>query len=184
MPRLRFLILCALGGFLLVSGLFLWNTKYLTGLKLGALKNMLPANVDMRLSNLILSESGENGRQLSINAVTAHYYKEEDYFILKDITATIASAGRAYLVTAKNGHYTPDQKLVILTGKVRTEDNQGHVLTSDRLDLDMDRGTLTSQEAFCLEDPNLYLRGRRFVYNTKTGTLDADGRILFMIVDS
>ncbi|MDR1084426.1 MAG: LPS export ABC transporter periplasmic protein LptC [Deltaproteobacteria bacterium] len=184
MPRLRFIILCTLGGFLLVSGIVLWNTRHLTGVKLGALKNMLPANVNMRLSNLILNEAGENGRQLAINAVTAHYFKEEDYFLLQDISASITAADNTYLVTAQNGRYTPEDKLVVLTGQVRTEDNLGHVLTSTRLDLDMNNGTLTSQGAFCLEDPSLNLSGQSFVYNTKTGTLEVSGRILFLAASS
>jgi LPS export ABC transporter protein LptC len=142
---------------------------------------MLPANVDMRLSNLILNEAGENGRKLSVNAQTAQYFKEGDYFILKEITASIISAENTFLVTAENGRFTPDQKLVVLTDQVRTEDKLGRVLTGTQLDLDMVDGILTSKDAFCLEDPKLSLSGQSFVYNTKTGTLDVDGRILFMI---
>ncbi|MDR1576610.1 MAG: LPS export ABC transporter periplasmic protein LptC [Deltaproteobacteria bacterium] len=181
MLRLRFIILCAIGGFILFSSFLLLNTRYLTGLKLGALRNMLPANVDMRLSNLVLNEAGENGRRLALNATTAHYFKEEDYFLLNDVTANIESETQKFLVTAETGRYEPDKKAVTLTGAVRAVDNQGRVLSSSRLDLDMDKGVLTSLGAFCLEDPSLSLSGVGFVYNTKTGLLDVEGRILFMI---
>ncbi|MDR1608844.1 MAG: LPS export ABC transporter periplasmic protein LptC [Deltaproteobacteria bacterium] len=181
MPRLRFAILCAIGGFILIAGFLLLNSRFFTGLKLGALRNMLPANVDMRLSNLILNEAGENGRRLALNATSAHYFKVEDYFLLNDITAKIDSPEQNLLVTAEAGRYDPKKKAVILTGKVRAVDNQGRVLTSSRVELDMTQGALTSLGEFCLEDPDLSLSGQGFVYNTKTGVLNVDGRILFMI---
>jgi LPS export ABC transporter protein LptC len=142
---------------------------------------MLPANVDMRLSNLVLNETGESGRTMSLNAATAHYFKEENYFLLNDITASVISEDTNLLVFADEGRYAPDQKAVVLTGHVRTEDQEGHVLTSSRLDLNMDSATLTSQGNFCLEDPALSLTGQSFVYNSKTGVLDVNGRLLFMI---
>jgi LPS export ABC transporter protein LptC len=181
MPRLRFIILCAIGGFALVSGFLLLNAKYLTGVKLGALKNMLPANVDMRLSNLVLNEAGENGRLIYLNATSAHYFKEEDYFLLNDVTAKVASENATILVTAEKGRYAPDSKEVVLTGQVRTVDNAGRVLTSSQLDLSMESGILESHGVFCLEDPRLSLSGQSFVYNSKTGVLEVDGRLLFMI---
>jgi LPS export ABC transporter protein LptC len=165
----------------LVSGFLLLNTRYLTGVRLGALRNMLPANVDMRLSNLVLNEAGENGRLLSLSAVSAHYFKQEDYFLLNDILAKIASDDRTYLVNAQTGRYSPELKKITLTGAVRTEDDQGHVLTSSWMELDMGSGVLKSQETFCLEDPKLSLSGTSFVYNTKTGVLEVEGRILLMV---
>jgi LPS export ABC transporter protein LptC len=157
------------------------NARYLTGVKLGALKNMLPANVDMRLMNPVLNEAGENGRRLALNASSAQYFKEEDYFILNDVSAKVASEDRVLSVVAENGRYSPEGKMVVLTGQVRTEDNEGRVLTSSRLALNMDSGVLTSQEEFCLEDPRLSLSGRGFVFNSKTGVLEVEGRILLMI---
>ncbi|MDR0548339.1 MAG: LPS export ABC transporter periplasmic protein LptC [Deltaproteobacteria bacterium] len=180
MTRVRFIILCAFFGFILVSSFLLINTR-LTGARLGALKNMLPANVDMRLSNLVLNEAGENGRRLALNAASAQYFKREDLFVLSDVAALVASESGTLNVKAEQGRYAPEQKKVVLSGQVRTEDDEGRILTGSKLALNMDDGILTSQEEFCLEDPRLSLSGRGFVYNSRTGVLEVEGRILFMI---
>ncbi|MDR2199918.1 MAG: LPS export ABC transporter periplasmic protein LptC [Deltaproteobacteria bacterium] len=181
MSRLRFLILCLLGGFVVVLGLLLWNAKNLSGVRLGALKNMLPTNVDMRLSTLDLSEIGEGGRSINLAADTANYFKEQNYFILTGIRADISSADEIYTVTAENGRYEPDLALVTLTGAVRTADSRGRILTSQRLSLDMRKGRFVSEEAFCLENPVLSLSGGRFDYDTNKGVLEVEGQVFLLL---
>jgi LPS export ABC transporter protein LptC len=181
MSRARFLILCSLAGFVVMLGLMLWNAKNLSGFKRGALLNMLPANVDMRLGNLTLSETDGEGRAMAVKAESAHYFKEEDYFLLTNVAANIDSAGPSYAVAAKTGRYEPKDKLVVLTGAVRASDSLGRVLTSGGLDLDMDGGVFTSRSSFCLEDPDLSLTGQSFVYDTKNGRLEVEGRVFMLI---
>jgi LPS export ABC transporter protein LptC len=164
-----------------VLGLLLWNAKSLSGLRLGALKNMLPSNVDMRLSNAVLNEIGDGDRTISLNAVTANYFKEQNYFILSGIDAIIISSADTFKVTAENGRYEPDLKLVTLTGQVRTVDSRGRILTSERLTLDMQKGQFFSEVDFCLEDPALSLSGETFTYNTKYGRLEVDGRVFLLV---
>jgi LPS export ABC transporter protein LptC len=118
---------------------------------------------------------------MSIKAESAHYFKDEDYFLLNDVTAVILSNDITYSVAAHNGRYEPKEKLVILTGEVRTADSSGRVLTSPRMDLDMSEGTFTSQDEFCMEDPGLNLMGRSFNYDTKTGLLEVEGRVFMLI---
>ena len=184
MSRLRFLILCLLGGFVVVLGLLLWNAKSLSGLRLGALKNMLPSNVDMRLSNLILSEAGDAGKSITLNADTANYFKEQNYFILTGVDALIASTSGDFQVTAENGRYEPDLELVTLTGRVRTAGGSGRILTSERLTLDMKNSRFFSEEPFCVEDPTLSLSGQNFTYNTKAGQLEVTGQVFLLLGDA
>ncbi|MDR2442516.1 MAG: LPS export ABC transporter periplasmic protein LptC [Deltaproteobacteria bacterium] len=184
MSRIRFAILCSLVGFVIALGILLWNAKNLAGFKLGSLQNMLPANVDMRLGNLILSETGGDGRLMKIKAESAHYFKDEDYFLLSDVDADIFSKGTYYSVSALNGRYEPKEKLVILTGRVRTADSSGRILTGQKMSLDMDQGTFSSEQDFCLEDPTSSLSGKSFVYDTKTGQLEVEGRVFMLISQS
>ncbi|MDR1165602.1 MAG: LPS export ABC transporter periplasmic protein LptC [Deltaproteobacteria bacterium] len=177
MSRFRFLILCLLGGFVVVLGIILWNIQNFPGFKLGSLKNMLPANVDMRLSNLLLNEIGEGERTLALRALTANYFKDQNYFILDGINADIASAIENYAVTAANGRYEPDGGLVTLTGQVRAADSKGRILTSPRVVLNMKNGVFSSHEPFCLEDPQMNLSGQSFVYDAKNGLLEVDGQV-------
>jgi LPS export ABC transporter protein LptC len=144
---------------------------------------MLPANVDMRLGNLVLNETSPQGRSLSVVAATAQYYKEEDYFLLQDVTSNIESPGTHYVITAKNGRYEPSQKLVTLTGSVRTADNKGRIITGPRMVINMTEGTFYSNDDFCLEDPTLSLAGTSFVYYTNTGKLEVDGRVFLLITE-
>ena len=181
MPRLRFFILCLLGGFVVVLGLLIWNANKFPGFKLGSLKDMLPANVDMRLSNLVLNETGTGDRTLALEAVTANYFKDKNYFILSDIDASVLSRGEAYVVKAENARYEPDQNLVVLTGQVRAADSQGRVLTSPRVVMDMKSGSFSSAEAFCLEDPLMSLSGQSFQYDSNRGFLEVDGQVLFTV---
>jgi LPS export ABC transporter protein LptC len=162
-------------------GVLLWNAKNLSGFKLGSLQDMLPANVDMRLGNLVLSETGANGRTMSVQAANAHYYKDDDYFLLSEVKADIESNGSSYRISAETGRYEPTQKLVLLTGSVKTSDNLGRIITSPRMELDMDSGTFSSPEAFCLEDPGLSLSGKSFQYNTSSGQLEVEGRVFMLI---
>ncbi|MDR2406412.1 MAG: LPS export ABC transporter periplasmic protein LptC [Deltaproteobacteria bacterium] len=184
MSRLRFLILCLLGGFVVVLGLLLWNARSLSGMRLGALKNMLPSNVDMRLSNLILNETGDGGRSISLNAVTANYFKEQNYFILSGIDALVSSEDGNFNVTSENGRYEPDLQMVTLTGDVRTADSNGRILTSERLTLDMKNNVFFSEDEFCMEDSSLSLSGKKFNYNTKDGILEVDGGVFLLLSQS
>jgi LPS export ABC transporter protein LptC len=169
-----------LAGFIVMLGLMLWNAKNLTGFKRGALLNMLPANVDMRLGNLTLSET-DGDDSMAVKADSAHYFKEEDYFLLTNVAADIGSSGAVYSVAAKSGRYEPKDQRVALTGGVRASDALGRVLTSGRLDLDMDQGTFASSVEFCLEDPDLSLSGQSFVYDTRRGLLEVEGRVLMIV---
>jgi LPS export ABC transporter protein LptC len=162
-------------------GLLFWNARNLSGFKFGALRNMLPANVDMRLGNLTLSETADDGRTMSVRADSAHYFKDEDYFLLTEVAADIESRGGAYRISARNGRYEPERKTVVLTGEVRTSDSLGRVLTSDSLELDMTSGTFSADSEFCLEDPETSLTGRSFVYDTRLGRLEIEGRIFMLI---
>jgi LPS export ABC transporter protein LptC len=162
-------------------GLMLWNAKHLSGFKRGALLNMLPANVDMRLGNLTLSETDGEGRAMAVKAETAHYFKEEDYFLLTDVAANIDSIGASYAVSAESGRYEPKDKSVALAGAVRASDSLGRVLTSSDMALKIEGGVFSSRSPFCLEDPGLSLSGQSFVYDTRAGLLEVEGRV-FMII--
>jgi LPS export ABC transporter protein LptC len=181
MSRLRFLILCLLGGFVVVLGLLLWNAKNLSGLRLGALKDMLPSNVDMRLSNLVLDETGDGDRSITLSAESANYFKDRNYFILAGIDAVISTADGPYAVTAENGRYEPDLRLVTLTGRVRTVDPRGRVLTGERLTLDMGNGVFFSEGRFCMEDPVMSLSGLGFNYDTERGLLEVKGQVFLLM---
>ncbi|MDR1050175.1 MAG: LPS export ABC transporter periplasmic protein LptC [Deltaproteobacteria bacterium] len=181
MSRVRFLILCSLVGFVIMLAVLLWNAGNLAGFKLGSLRGMLPANVDMRLGNLVLSETGAQGRSLSVVAATAHYYKDEDYFLLQDVTSDIESQGNRYSIKADSGRYEPGLKLVTLTGSVRSSDARGRVITGPRMEINMTEATFSSSDEFCLEDPTLSLSGKGFLYRTNTGQLEVDGRVFMMI---
>jgi LPS export ABC transporter protein LptC len=170
-----------LGGFLLVLGFIIWNANKFPGFKLGSLKDMLPANVDMRLSNLVLNETGTGDRTLSLKALTANYFKDKNYFILNDIDADVISRDQTYVVKAENGRYEPDEDLIVLTGQVRATDSLGRVLTSPRVIMDMKSGFFSSAEAFCLEDPKMSLTGQSFSYDTKKGLLEVEGQVLLTI---
>jgi LPS export ABC transporter protein LptC len=170
-----------LGGFILVLGFLIWNANKFPGFKLGSLKDMLPANVDMRLSNLVLNETGTGDRTLALKALTANYFKDKNYFILNDIDADVITREQTYLVKAENGRYEPDQNLVVLTGQVRASDSLGRVLTSPRIIMDMESGLFSSHEAFCLEDSKMSLSGQSFSYDTKRGFLEVEGQVLLTI---
>ncbi|MDR2349738.1 MAG: LPS export ABC transporter periplasmic protein LptC [Deltaproteobacteria bacterium] len=181
MSRLRFLILCLLGGFFLVLGFLVWNARNFPGFLPGSLKDMLPANVDMRLGNLVLNEIGTADRTLALKALTANYFKDSNYFILSGIDANIFSSTETVSVKADNGRYEPDQNLVVLTGDVRTADSRGRILTSPRIILNMKLGTFSGVEAFCLENPTMSLSGESFEYDSRNGILEVDGRVSLTI---
>jgi LPS export ABC transporter protein LptC len=164
-----------------VLGLLLWNAKNLSGVRLGALKNMLPSNVDMRLSNLVRNETGEGDRTITLNASIANYFKDQNYFILTGVDAVIGSDDGTFTVTSENGRYEPDQKLVTLTGQVRTVDDRGRVLTSERLTLDMQAGMFFTEEQFCMENPSMSLSGQKFNYNTRKGLLEVEGQVFLLV---
>jgi LPS export ABC transporter protein LptC len=173
-----------LGGFLVVLGIILWNAHKFPGFTPGGLKDMLPANVDMRLNNLVLNQKGGDNRTLQIEAVTANYFKDKNYFILTNIDAHILSSFEIYSVTAENGRYEPDESLVTLTGQVRTTDSKGRILESPRISLDMKSGVFSSHEPFCLQDPFISLSGQSLVYDSQKGYLVVDGQVRFMIGQS
>jgi LPS export ABC transporter protein LptC len=164
----------------LFAALIIWKADF-KGVKLLGLAGLLPANVDMSLGDVSISETGGDGRTMTITAASAQYFKQDDYFILSEVRATIMSADNLYVVTAEKARYEPRRKVIVLTGQTRTADSLGRILTSQNLLLDLTTGHFASQDQFCLEDPQLSLSGAGFVYDTNAGMLNVNGRILLMI---
>ena len=171
MQRLRFWIVCILGALLLISGLMFFSTHYFSA-KTSTLKNMLPQNVDMRLNNLILSETGGKDRNMTVNATWAQYYKTQDYFVLEKVEARVMTSQGDYVIKAQKGQYEPGSKILKLSGATRTGNSQGQILESEVLLFNMEEGFLESPGEFCLNGPSLDLDGTNFIFYT------ADKRLL------
>jgi LPS export ABC transporter protein LptC len=180
LSRARFYLLCALLALLAASGALLFGANYWRQ-QLGGLKNMLPANVDMRLGRLTLSEAGETGQTLVIEAASALYNQAEDFFILDDVRAQVSRGPELYDITSVAGRYDQELKIITLTGQVKVVESGGAVLLSERLILKFEAGLLISESPFCYADPESDLEGSAFVYNTRDRNLNVEGpvRLLF-----
>lgn len=180
MQRARFWILCAMGALLVISGALLFGARHwAVGAK--ALKNVLPADVDMRLDNLVLSEAGSEGRGLVVNAASARYYKTRDLFELENIQARIITERGDYRVEADRGQYAQSEKNIVLNGNISLFDNQSGVLTTGSLRFHFGEGRLIGDEEFCYSTPALDLNGKSFVFHVRDKRLEVEGRthILF-----
>lgn len=180
LQRARFYLLCALLALLAVTGALLFGASYWRR-QIGSLKNMLPANMDMRLASLTLSEADETGRNLVIEAVSAMYNQAEDFFILEDVRAEVGRAPDIYHITSAAGRYDQAPKIITLTGRVKVVDSGGGILLSDRLVMKFEDGILVSESPFCYADPESDLEGSAFVYHTRDRRLNVEGavRLLF-----
>jgi len=175
MQRARFWILCALGALLVISGILLFGARYWS-LSAKSLKNMLPANVDMRLDNLTLSESGAEDRTLTINAASAQYFKAQDMFVLDEVRAKILSDQGDFDIEADSGQYQQENRIIDLSGNVKVVDGDKGVLTCETLTLRFEEGLLISENPFCYSLPTGDLEGRSFIYYTKDKILKVEGR--------
>lgn len=175
MQRARFWILCAIGALLVVSGILLFGARYWS-LDTKALKNMLPANVDMRLDNLTLSESGAEGRALTVNAASAQYFKTQDMFILDEVRARILSDQGNFDIEADFGRYEQERRIIDLSGNVKVVDEDLGILTSETLTLKFEEGLLIGENPFCYSRPTGDLEGRSFIYDTRDKILKIEGR--------
>jgi LPS export ABC transporter protein LptC len=178
LQRVRFYLFCALLALLAVAGALLLGASYWQQ-QLGDLKNMLPANVDMRLGRMTLSESGQNGQTLVIEAASAMYNQADDFFILHDVQAKISPGPEFYDITAEAGRYDQSQKIITLTGRVKVVGSDGGILLSEQLVLNLEDGLLICETSFCYTDPESDLEGSAFVYNTRDRHLDAEGPVRF-----
>ena len=180
LARVRFYLLCALLALLAGSGALLFGANYWRQ-QLGGLKNMLPANVDMRLGRLTLSEADETGQTLAIEAASALYNQTEDFFILEDVRAQVGSGPNLYDITSAAGRYDQAPKIITLTGRVKVVESGGGVLLSERLVMKFETGLLISESPFCYADPESDLEGSAFVYHTRDRNLNVEGpvRLLF-----
>jgi hypothetical protein len=178
--RARFYLLCALLALLAVSGALLFGASYWRQ-QLGNLKNILPANVDMRLGRLTLNEAGETGQTMIIEAVSALYNQTEDFFILEDVRAKVGREPNLYDITSDAGRYDQTLKIITLTGRVKVVESGGGVLTSERLVMKFEDGLLVGESPFCYADPESDLEGSAFVYHTRDQRLNVEGpvRLLF-----
>jgi len=176
MQRARFWILCAMGALVVISGILLFGTRYWT-MNASSLKNMLPANVDMRLDNLVLNESGDGDRSLIVNADRANYYKAQDLFILDKVRARIIDGDSFYDVTGETGRYEQGARIITLEGDVEVVDNQGGVLKAPSLILRFQESLLTSDQPFCYSTPTSDLEGLGFNYHTRDKLLKVEGRV-------
>ncbi|MDR2725900.1 MAG: LPS export ABC transporter periplasmic protein LptC [Candidatus Adiutrix sp.] len=178
--RARFYLFCALLALLAASGALLFGANYWRQ-QFGGLKNMLPANVDMRLGRLTLSEAGEAGQALLIEAASALYNQTEDLFILEDVRARVGRGSDRYDITSAAGRYDQTRKMITLTGRVKVVESGGGVLVSEQLVMKFEAGLLISESPFCYADPESDLEGSAFVYNTRDRNLSVEGpvRLLF-----
>lgn len=175
MQRARFWILCAMGALLVISGALLFGARH-WAVSARALKNVLPADVDMRLDNLVLSEAGEAGRSMVVNAASARYYKTRDLFVLENIEARIITDQGDYRVRAEHGEYAQGEKNITLNGNISLFDNQSGVLNTASLRFNFNEGRLTGDTEFCYSTPTLDLSGQSFVFYVKDKRLEVDGR--------
>ncbi len=175
MQRARFWILCAMGALVVISGILLFGAHYWSK-SVGSLKNMLPAEVDMRLDNLVLNEAGDSGRTMVINADSAQYYKTQDLFILHRIRAQVLTDQGDYDIEADSGRYEQGLRVVDLTGSIKVVTTDGGVLTCETLTLKFEEDLLVSDGPFCYSTPTGDLEGTSFVFNTKAKTLTVGGR--------
>lgn len=179
MQRARFWILCAMGALAVISGILLFGARY-WAVNARSLKNMLPADVDMRLDNLVLNEVGADNRTMSIKAVSAHYFKTKDLFVLEKVRATILTDSDLYHIDADSGNYDQGQKVVDLAGNVKVADQDGGILLTEALTMKFNESLLSSEEPFCYTAPSFDLDGRSFVYRTNKKLLEVEGRANFL----
>lgn len=180
MQRARFWILCAMGAVVVISGALLFGARH-WAVSARALKNVLPAEVDMRLDNLVLSEAGKAGRSMVVNAASARYYKTRDLFELENIEARIISDEGDFRVIAARGQYAQSEKNIVLNGDISLFDNQSGVLTTSSLRFNFNEGRLIGDAEFCYSTPVIDLNGKSFVFHVKDKRLEVEGRshILF-----
>jgi hypothetical protein len=173
--RARFYLLCALAALLVMSGALLLGVRPWRGTP-GGLKDLLPANVDMRFSRLTLNEIGADGRSMILNAVSALYNQTRDAFTLDDVSAKVSHGAGAYDITAASGLYEQAAKIITLSGRVLVADNDGGVLAADRLTLKFAEGLLITDRPFCYATPEADLEGSAFVYRVRDQVLTVEGR--------
>ena len=175
MARARFYLFCALMALTVVSGVLLFGANYWRT-QLAGLKNMLPPNVDMRLDRLTLSEIGTEGRTLVINATSALYNQPQDFFTLEEVRARVEHGSSTYDITSAAGRYDQAAKLITLTGQAKVADNEGGLLLSEKLVLNLGEGLLTGDQDFCYATPEYDLAGTAFVYRLRDKFLEVEGR--------
>jgi hypothetical protein len=179
LQRARFYLLCALLALLAAAGALLVGASYWRQ-RFSDLQNMLPANVDMRLGRLTLSEAGATGQTMIVEAASALYYQAEDFFLLDDVQAGVGRASDFYDISAASGRYDQARKIITLTGRVKVVENGGGILTSDHLVLKLDDGLLVSESPFCYAAPESDLEGSSFVYHIRDRRLIAEGAVRFL----
>ena len=175
LQRARFYLLCALAALVAVSGALLFGARYWRATAEG-LKDLLPANVDMKFGRLTLSETGENGRSMVIEAVSALYNQARDSFVLDAVRARVGQGPGIYDITSETGRYDQGAKVITLTGRVKVTDDNGGVLSADSLTLKFAEGLLISDRNFCYATPEADLEGSAFVYRTHDRFLTVEGR--------
>jgi hypothetical protein len=178
--RVRFYLLCALLALLAGAGALLFGAGYWRQ-RLGDLKNMLPANVDMRLGRLTLNEADAAGQIMLIEAASALYNQAGDFFLLEDVRARVVQGPGGYDVTAAAGRYDQAPRTVTLTGGVKVVESGGGVLTSERLVMEFEAGLMVGESPFCYANPASDLEGSSFIYHTRDRSLVMEGpvRLLF-----
>lgn len=179
MQRARFWILCAMGALVVISGILLFGARY-WAVNAKALKNMLPADVDMRLDNLTLAEAGADNRSMTINADSAQYFKTRDLFVLETVRAKILTDQGIYDIEADTGNYDQSRKVIDLYGNIRVADDEGGVLTTTTLTLKFNEGLLISENEFCYASPLSSLDGKSFIFQTREKLLKVEGRTHFL----
>jgi LPS export ABC transporter protein LptC len=169
-----------MGALVGISGILLFSAHYWS-VSVASLKNVLPAEVDMRLDRLVLNQAGDSGRSMVIDADSAHYYKTRDLFVLRRVRARVLTDQSDYRIEADAGQYEEGLGTAHLTGSIKVVTTEGGVLTCEALTLKFKEDLLTSEGPFCYSTPTGDLEGASFVFHTRDKRLTVDGRARLLL---
>jgi len=158
MNRLKLIILCSIGAFVIaISTIIYINAKLKSLTKTPKAFIKLSKNIpDLRLENVHYEKTKKGETEWEIEAKVAHHFQGKDLLTLDKVKMTYYGAKkRTVMITGKQGRIKPSTKDVELLGDVFIKSSDGYRLRTNSL-------KYSSKTSLITTDDHVSIKGKKF----------------------
>lgn len=143
---------------------------------------MLPENVDMRISDFVYTEVGQDDLQWDLKAKSAQYRKSKNLVQMEQVHLKMtAKQGRMFILTGNSGEIDTDKKNFEIRGNVEIVSDTGDKFRTDYLRYSDRLKKIHTEAPVSMENHHMKIQGVGLVIFIKTGKLSLSSNVKAII---
>lgn len=152
-------IVVILVGFVLVAAV-VFSIIRMAGEKKTNIIKILPDEADMRISDFVFTEVGQDDIQWEVKAKSAQYKKKQNLALFEQVRIKLTTKdGKVYTMTGDQGEMLTDKKDVEIKGNVIITADTGEKFTTDYLRYNDARKKIYTDAPVMMESKRIKIQG-------------------------